>query len=78
MPEEKSMKAYETWVKVEKGNKSIEWGYCINASCEVNAKLEALNRARCKAAEKNSRWKGAKITFYSIREAFSKDVLHTI
>lgn len=70
------VKAYEVWVKVEKNGKSVKWGYCINAGCEINAKLEALNRGRCKVAARNSRWKGAKVTFDSIREAFSKDILH--
>lgn len=68
-------KPYEVWIAVEKNGKHIKWGYCIKADSEINAKVEALNQARCKAATKYSRWKGAKITFDSIREAFSKDVL---
>jgi len=72
------MKIYEVWIAVEKGDKHTKWGYCIKADCEINAKVEALNQARCKTVVKHSRWKGAKVTFDSIREAFSKDVLHTI
>lgn len=71
------MKAYEVWIKVEKNEKCTKWGYCINSDSEINAKVEALNRARCKTVAKHSRWKGAKVTYDSIREAFSKDVLHT-
>lgn len=72
------MKVYEVWIVIEKDDKRVKWGYCIKASSELNAKIEALNQARCKVAKKYSRWKGAQIAFDSIREAFSKDTLHTI
>lgn len=71
-----TLKPYEVWVNVEKNGKSTGWGYLIKADSEINAKVEALNRARCKAEAKNSKWKGAKITSGQIREAFSADKLH--
>jgi hypothetical protein len=72
------MKVYEVWIEIEKNSKVIKWGYCISAVTEQDAAIEALNRAVTKVEAKYSRLKGADVRFHAIREAFSKDVLHTL
>lgn len=57
---------YEVTVTIDNSPTKIKsWGYLIKSSCEVNAKIEALNRAKIEATKQHSRYKKCTFTVKS-------------
>lgn len=63
MPGERRIMIYEVTVTINNSpTKVTGWGYLIKADSPVNAKLEALNRAKVKAYASHSRYKRCTFT----------------